>query len=164
MKNKIIILAIGFFLGFVFTRPSVPVSGFNTVAQVFEALPNRIIIPSVSIDIPVKKALIVRGYWQVFNDSAAWGDQSGIPGRPGNQVIFAHTRAGLFLPLHDVKVGEKVYVTTNDGWFAYEVKEIKTVLPSQIDVVAPTTDETLTLYTCTDFNDSKRLIVIAKRI
>ena len=164
MKSKLIILVIGFILGFVFTRPNVPVSGYDTETVVSESLPTRIIIPSVSIDLPVKKALIIAGYWQVFTDSAAWGDQSGIPGRAGNQVIFAHSRSGLFLPLKDVQLGAKIYVLTDDKSYVYEVKEMKDVKPNQIEVVAPTTDETLTLYTCSGFGDIERLIVVAKRI
>ena len=49
-------------------------------------------------------------------------------------------------------------------WFNYTVSEIKEVIPSQIEVIAPTPDETLTLYTCSGFGDSMRLIVIAKRV
>lgn len=44
--------------------------------------------------------------------------------------------------------------------FLFDTKE---VLPESVEVVAPTTDETLTLYTCTGFADQKRLIVTAKR-
>ncbi|HET7098831.1 MAG TPA: sortase [Patescibacteria group bacterium] len=126
--------------------------------------PIRVIIPTVSIDLSVQHSKIIAGYWQVFDDTAAWGEQSGYPGQPGNQVIFAHAREGLFLPLKDIKIGAKIYVMTDDKWFAYEVKEIKDVLPNQIEVIAPTLDETLTIYTCTGYQDSKRLIVTAKRI
>jgi sortase A len=114
--------------------------------------------------LPVKTAKIVAGYWQVFEDTAAWGEDSGYPGKSGNQVIFAHARKGLFLPLRGIAVGDKVYIMTDAAWYAYEVKEIKDVTPDQKEVIAPTTDETLTLYTCTGFEDSKRLIVVAKRV
>ena len=49
-------------------------------------------------------------------------------------------------------------------WFTYEVKEIKEVFPNQVEVIAPTPDEPLTLYTCSGYKDQKRLIVISKRI
>lgn len=163
MKNKLAFLVVGFFLGFMFTRINVPVNSYSAERTTFSSLPTRIIIPSVSIDTSVKKALIINGYWQVFADSAAWGDQSGIPGRIGNQVIFAHKRSELFLSLKDIAVGAKIYVLTDDKSYSYEVKEIKEVKPNQIEVVAPTTDETLTLYTCSGFGDIERLIVVAKR-
>lgn len=90
------------------------------------------------------------------------GDGSGIPGKEGNQVVFAHAREGLFLPLRSIESGEAIYVFTASKWYRYIVKEIKEVLPTQIEVIAPTEDETLTLYTCSGFSDSKRLIVVAK--
>ena len=55
-------------------------------------------------------------------------------------------------------------ILTKEKWYEYEIKEIKEVLPSQTETIAPTKEETLTLYTCSGFSDSKRLIVIAKRI
>ena len=164
MKNRLVILLIGFALGFFLTRIEAPANGYTIEKSFSNSFPTRIIIPSVSIDTSVKKALIINGYWQVFSDSAAWGDQSGIPGRIGNQVIFAHKRSGLFLPLTDIQIGAKVYVLTNEKSYAYEVKEIKDVKPFQIEVVAPTSDETLPLYTCTGFGDIERLIVVAKKI
>ncbi|MFZ5933143.1 MAG: sortase [Patescibacteria group bacterium] len=126
-------------------------------------LPTQIIIPVAAIDIPVKAARVVKGKWEVFEDSAAFGLGSNEPGSAGNTVIFAHARRGLFLPLREVKLSDKVYVMTKDDWYSYQVNEIKEVLPNDISVIKPTEDETLTLYTCSGFADSKRLIVIAKR-
>ncbi|MCL4339046.1 sortase [Patescibacteria group bacterium] len=126
--------------------------------------PLRIVIPSVDIDLAVKEAKVVNGYWEVFPSGAGWGEGSGYPGEKGNQVIFAHARQGMFLPLKNVKDGEDVYVFTSDKWYQYKIDNIQEVLPSQTEVIAPTKDEVLTLYTCTGFADSKRLIVTAKRV
>lgn len=127
-------------------------------------LPRRIIIPELNIDLEVDKSEIVEGYWEVFEDKAGWGVGSGIPGEPGNQVIFAHAREGLFLPLRSIKEGQKIFILTKSKWYRYEVKEIKEVYPNQVEVIAPTQDETLTLYTCSGFADTKRLIVVAKPV
>lgn len=125
--------------------------------------PIRILIEELKIDLPVKDARVINGYWQVFADSAAFGLGSAYPDEFGNQVIFAHAREGLFLPLRKAKIGQKVTVFTKDRWYAYKIKEIKEVLPNQIEVIAPTKEAILTLYTCSGFSDSKRLIVIAER-
>jgi LPXTG-site transpeptidase (sortase) family protein len=124
--------------------------------------PTKIIVPGLSIDLEVGEARVINGYWEVFPDKAGWGEGAGLPGENGNQVIFAHAREELFLPLKDVEVGMKVYVTTENAWYSYRVEKIKEVFPNQIEVIKPTEDETLTLYTCSGFNDEKRLIVIAK--
>lgn len=126
--------------------------------------PIRIIIPTVGIDIPVKEAKVVNGYWEVFPDRAGFGLGSAYPDEIGNQVIYAHAREGLFLPLKKVKMGDRIMVLTKDNWYTYKVKSIKEVLPSQIEVIAPTKETILTLYTCSGYSDSKRLIVAAERI
>jgi len=147
-----------------FASEPVKVEGFSAQEAPSEKLPTRVVIPSLSIDLEVKPARNINGYWEVFLDSAAWGEGSGLPGEAGNQVIYAHARKGLFLPLRQVEIGSRVYVLNKQDWYGYEVKEIKEVTPTQVGVIAPTDDETLTLYTCSGFSDSKRLIVIAKRV
>jgi sortase A len=147
-----------------FASEPVKVEGFSLSEAPQDKIPSRIIIPSLLIDLEVKPARNISGYWEVFLDSAAWGEGSGLPGEAGNQVIYAHARKSLFLPLRQIEVGTKVYVFTKEAWYAYEVKEIKEVRPTELQVIAPTRDETLTLYTCSGFSDSKRLIVVAKPV
>ena len=147
-----------------FASEPVKVEGFSVEEAPLEKLPIKVVIPSLAIDLEVKPAKNINGYWEVFSDSAAWGEGSGLPGENGNQVIYAHARRGLFLPLKDVEMGMKVYIFTKDDWYLYEVKEVKEVTPNQVEVIAPTEDETLTLYTCSGFSDSKRLIVVAKPV
>lgn len=156
---------------YTFEKEPVSIEGFNYNEETVEGKrPNRIVIPQLLVDLAVRKADVIDGYWEVFQDSAAWGVGSGFPGEAGNQVVFAHARKGLFLPLKNIKKGMRVYVFTGDDQersklsYAYEVSDIKEVLPSETEVIAPTDDETLTLYTCSGFNDTKRLIVVAKRV
>lgn len=134
-----------------------------TTAAEFKS-PIRIIIPGVEVDVAVREAPVVNGYWQVFADTAGFGSGSSYPQENGNTVIFAHAREYLFLPLKQATVGQNIYVMTKSGWFVYQIKTIKEVVPSQKEVISPTTDATLTLYTCSGFSDSKRLIVTAKRL
>src|SRR3989304_6118979 len=169
-----------------FADEPVEIVGFENFEADDAKLPKRIIIPELSIDLSVKKAQIKGGYWEVFSDAAGWGEGSGLPDEAGNQVIFAHARKNLFLPLREVKAGTRIYVMNesqlslstlpsevasafqNKGaenirtssWYSYEVVDIKEVYPNQTEVIEPTDDETLTLYTCSGFADSKRLIVV----
>lgn len=123
--------------------------------------PLRIIIPNISIDLPVLEAKIVNGYWEVSENSGSHGTGSANPKEKGNIVIFAHARKGLFYNLKDVKENDSVYLFTKDNWRRYKVSEIISVYPNQTEVITPTKEEVLTLYTCTGFNDEKRLIVKA---
>ena len=151
---------------YTFADEPVEVKGFDGNGEVENegVAAERITIPGVSIDLPVSSSKVINGYWEVFEDRAGWGEGSGYPGELGNQVIFAHAREGLFLPLKDVELGMPIYVLAEGGWFDYEIKEVREVTPDQIEVIAPTDDEILTLYTCSGYDDSKRLIVTAKPI
>jgi LPXTG-site transpeptidase (sortase) family protein len=147
-----------------FAQEPVLVKGFTEEQFQSSQIPKRILIPGLGVNLEIGNAKIVNGYWEVFDDKAGWGEGSGFPGQPGNQVIFAHAKEGLLLPLQSIEVSEKIYVLTDSEWFGYEVFEIKEVNPNQSEVIAPTQDEILTLYTCSGYKDSKRLIVIAKPI
>lgn len=124
--------------------------------------PLRIVIPKLTLDLPVVEANVVGGYWELSDTSASHGVGSASPGEMGNTVVFAHARDGLFGPLRSITIGDMVYIMTKDRWSRYRVTETKLVDEGQTEVIAPTSDETLTLYTCSGFLDSKRLIVIAK--
>lgn len=123
--------------------------------------PVRILIPKVGIDLKVVNAQIVNGYWELSEDTASYGLGSGKPGAKGNTVIFAHARDGLFYNLKEIKQDDVIYVFTKNNWFRYKVNKITQVFPNQKEVIEPTKNEVLTLYTCTGFLDEKRLIVTA---
>lgn len=126
--------------------------------------PSRVVIPNVSIDLKVTESAVKDGYWEVSETNASHGMGSANPGKTGNSVIFAHARTGLFYNLKDVEKNDIVYVFTQKRWFAYKVTNIQSVYPDQVEVIAPTKDQTLTLYTCTGYSDEKRLIVTAKPV
>lgn len=128
-----------------------------------EQLPSKIIIPSLKIDLPVLPAKAAEAQWEIFETSASYLLGSGIPGKKGNVVIYAHNKRHLFGPVLGIKKGAEIKIENKNGEsFAYYVLETKTVSPQQIEVLLPTLDSTLTLYTCTGFADSKRFVIVAK--
>lgn len=127
------------------------------------SLPIRIIIPSLSINLPVTPSRIINNRWEISEKTASYGLGSAIPGIVGNSVIFAHARYGMFGNLRNIKKDEKIYILTKQNWYEYKVVQTKVVLPTDIEVIKQTEDETLTLYTCSGFADTKRLIVQGKR-
>lgn len=145
-----------------FSSEPVQVTGLTERSVTEDKIPVRVLIPSVSIDLPVKTAHVKNGYWEVFKDNAGWGEGSGIPGEKGNVVIFAHAKKEMFAPLRDIKKDAEVLVFTKEKWFSYKVESIRQVYPNNTAVIAQTDDETITLYTCSGFGDAKRLIVSAK--
>lgn len=124
--------------------------------------PLRVLIPSQKIDLSIVEARVVNGLWEISETTASHGIGSANPGETGNTVVFAHARDGLFGPLRNITVNQEIYILTKDRWYRYRVSETKLVDPNQIETIAPTKDETLTLFTCSGFLDTKRLIVVAK--
>ncbi|MCL4354929.1 sortase [Patescibacteria group bacterium] len=159
--SLLIILLPAFLKDYKKTNP-IRVSPYFKEQNVKGLVPNRIMIPSVKIDLPVQQAKIENGYWQVFENTASYGLGSAALGEKGNMVIFAHARDGLFYNLKNVKENDLVFVYNKNKKYTYKVKYIKSVYPYQTEVIAPTKNETLTLYTCTGFYDDKRLIVVSE--
>jgi LPXTG-site transpeptidase (sortase) family protein len=82
----------------------------------------------------------------------------------GNLGISGH-RDGFFRALKDIQVGEDILIQTTRGVKKYAVSSIDIVPKEDISVLAPTTEQTLTLITCYPFyfvgHAPKRYIVTA---
>lgn len=127
----------------------------------------RLHVPSVGIDLPVyhgtSEDTLARGVGHLYGTSLPVG------GEGTHTVLTSHTglsTATLFDHLDKVKVGDKVYVDVSGESLAYEVDQIKVVLPNEIDDLAPIQGEDLlTLMTCTPYAvNTHRLLVRAHRI
>lgn len=151
-------------LSYSFATEPVQLVGFEKKEEETHDRPTRIVVDGLKIDLEVSEAKVVDGYWEVFEDKAGWGEGSGFPGEPGNEVIFAHARKGLFSSLKKAKAGMIIKVIGESGEYEYEINEIKTVKPNETEVISQTEDEMVTLYTCSGFDNQKRLIVTGKRI
>jgi LPXTG-site transpeptidase (sortase) family protein len=153
----------GIFLAYRRTSLSFEVAPAITVNSKFRlAAPTRITIPSAKIDLPVDSAQIVKGIWQTSPNHPTHLESSARPGEHGNVIIYGHNLRKIFGPLIQVKLGDKIEVVSSDGrHFTYQVNQITVVTPDQISTVLPTNYEVLTIYTCTGFLDSKRLVIKA---
>lgn len=126
-------------------------------------LPQKIIIPRLKIDLPIEETGILKGEWEVSATAASYLVQSALPGERGKVIIYGHNRNHLFGPLKWLKKGEEVLIENKkEETFIYEIIETKVVSPDQIEVLLPTEEPTLILYTCFGFLDSKRFVVIGK--
>lgn len=130
--------------------------------KVSKEKPLRIVIPRLNINIPVVEAPVINGNWKVSDSVANHGQGSAYPGQEGNMVIFAHARRNMFINLRDVTTNDDIYVLTNKKWYVYKVSDIREATPEQVELIAPTNDERITLFTCKGFSDEKRLIVVGK--
>lgn len=146
---------------------------------------NRIIIPRIDQNIPIvrvsSESLIMRD-WKALEKEMQEALKGGVvhypgtslPGESGNIVVTGHSSyfpwdpgrfKDVFALLEDVVEGDKVVVYHEQDKYIYEVKEIKIVLPEDINVLKQTPDNKLTLITCWPVGTNlKRLIVSAEPI
>jgi sortase A len=93
--------------------------------------------------------------------------ESAMPGQPGNVTLAGH-RDTFFRPLRKIQPGDAISFSTADGEFVYQVESTEVVMPSDVAVLQPSRENTLTLITCFPFyyvgNAPKRFIVRARQI
>ncbi|HEY7069639.1 MAG TPA: class E sortase [Acidimicrobiales bacterium] len=87
------------------------------------------------------------------------------PGYIGNSVVAGHrtTYGAPFRHIDRLEKGDRITVTTVDGQFVYEVRDIVTIKPGQDDVTGPKFENLLTLVTSTPaYRTENRLAVVAE--
>lgn len=125
-------------------------------------LPSRLVISAVNIDLPVIPSEIKEGEWETTDTGVSYLKSSPLPGDRGNSIMYGHNWESLLGPLLRVKTGDTLSVEYSDGEKkTFVVAGIMTVTPDQTHILNATSDRRITLYTCTGFMDSKRLVIVA---
>lgn len=139
--------------------------------HVLEVAGLRIVLPRLGIDLPLEVGDPERdvprpGFAGATPEHRAFvypGSRS--PGDSGNTYIYAHARAGMFLSLWNVKLGDTVLIARGDGSIArsYHVTLIvPRVDPTDTRWLDARGDERLTLQTSTGPRaEDPRFIVVA---
>ncbi|MEI6887502.1 MAG: class E sortase [bacterium] len=132
---------------------------------------NRIIIPSISVDMPIVEGdtdnALNKGVWRIPG--------TGTPG-VSNMVMAGHRIGYAFLPeeirnktsfynLDKLKVEEYIIIYWDSKEYDYVVTAEEIVEPTRIDIQNATTTPQLTLFTCDPIGTrQKRLVRYAKPI
>lgn len=94
-------------------------------------------------------------------------DGTALPGASGNIGIAGH-RDTYFRALQDIRDKDEIQIQTANGLSRYEVESLQIVAPSDVGVLAPTAESSITLVTCYPFHfigsAPERFIVRARRI
>ena len=126
-------------------------------------IPTLIKIDKIGLELPIEESRIIDGVWEISYSGASHLDSSANPGEGGNIVVYGHNKNSLFGPIRWLSTGDTIELTDKEGnVFVYEIAQTFETTPDDITHVLPKDEETLTLYTCTGFLDSKRYIIIAK--
>jgi sortase A len=121
----------------------------------------RISIPAIRVNMP-----IVQGDgWEQLKKGVGQHIGSANPGQNGNVVLSAHNDVygSLFRYLDKLVAGDQVILYTQQRQYIYIVTGSLIVEPTQVEVMAPTPDPTVTLITCYPYLvNTQRIVVFAK--
>jgi sortase A len=121
----------------------------------------RLQVPAIRVDAP-----IVQGDgWDQLKKGIGQHIGSANPGEKGNLVLSAHNDifGEIFRDLDRLVPGDLVIVHTNQRTYTYIVVDTKIVLPTAVEVMAPTAQPTTTLISCYPYLvDDKRIVIIAR--
>ncbi len=121
----------------------------------------QIQIPTINVDAPV-----VQGDgWEELKKGVAQHPGSANPGLTGNIVLSAHNDVfgEIFRYLDQLQKGDEIIIYTANHAFTYIIYAVKIVSPTEVEVMAPTSNPTVTLISCYPYMvDNKRIIVQAR--
>lgn len=162
-----LLLGLGlFFLGFgtflVWERQSPRQLVFALPSDSTIVTPLRLSIESLGLNLPIYSASVQEGKWALTKHGVSHLSTSPLPGELGNSVFYGHNWSNLLGNLGNAKPGDSINVWLSNGQVVeYRIHFINVVTPDQSHIYRNTPDYRLTLYTCTGFLDSKRLVVTA---
>jgi len=162
-------------LQYVFDKPNPTTSAQTAATSVVPGDPT-ISIPKINVFAPViYEPSVAEGNVQKALESGVvhYGNTP-MPGEPGNSVIFGHSSNDWWQPgsykfifglLDKLSPGDRYSVDYQSRRYIYEVTGTKIVAPTDISVLNPTAEPSMTLITCTPPGTSlKRLVVSAKQV
>ncbi len=124
--------------------------------------PSSITIPKLELSLPIYPASRVGNEWETSSVGVSYLTSSPLPGDQGNSVMYGHNWPNLLKRLKEVAPGDKIVVNRSGSpGLSYTIHFVSVVTPDQSHIYSNTNDQRLTLYTCTGFLDSKRLVVTA---
>lgn len=122
---------------------------------------SRIVIPAIDVDAPVVEG----DGWEELKMGVGHRIGSANPGERGNMVFSGHNDVfgEVFRRLGELEPGDEIIVYAGESPYLYLMREKRIVEPTEISVMEPTTEATMTLITCYPYLiDTHRLVVIAE--
>ncbi len=128
---------------------------------------NKIVIPKMGVDSEVLEGnsedILWKGIWRMPIGST--------PNQGGNTIITAHRylhrppSPKTFYLIDKLVKGDIITVYWEGVKYEYKVSETKIVEPEDISILHNTSDDRLTIFSCTPlFTSKQRLVVIAEKI
>jgi sortase A len=123
--------------------------------------PTRIQIPAINVD-----AQVVQGdSWEQLKKGVGHHLGTANPGERGNLVLSAHNDifGEIFRHLDQLNNGDEIIVSSGSQRYRYVVNQTRVIAPTQVEVMLPTNDPTVTLISCYPYLvDNQRIVVFAQ--
>jgi sortase A len=115
-------------------------------------------IPAIDVDAPI----VLGDGWEQLKKGVGQHVGSGNPGQAGNLVLSAHNDVfgEIFRHLDELKPGDEVTVYTAQRAYTYIITKTVIVEPTRVDLLASTSNSTLTLISCYPYLIDKQRIVV----
>ena len=123
--------------------------------------PTRVQIPAINVDAQV----VVGDSWDQLKKGVGYHLGSANPGERGNLVLSAHNDVfgEIFRHLDQLQPGDEIVVYSGSQRYRYTVSEQRLVTPTQVDVMSPTNEPTVTLVSCYPYLiDNQRIVVFGQ--
>lgn len=154
-----------------------PVATPTLIPGTYDLHNAQLIIPSVAVNTPIIQVYLRNATWDVSTLGTYAGHLQGttwVNGVAGNIVLSGHVemrdgRQGVFAGLDKIEVGALIILQQGEINRRYQVTEMRSVEPNDLEPVRPTDTERLTLITCDSydfFSDTylNRTVIIAEPI
>lgn len=123
--------------------------------------PTRLVIRAIGVDAPV-----VQGdTWDLLKKGVGHHQGTADPGQRGNMVFSAHNDVygEIFRNLDKLQPGDEISVYSGAQLYRYVITQKRIVEPTEVSVMYPTSDPTLTLISCYPYLvDDKRIAITAQ--
>lgn len=128
-----------------------------------EITPIAIEIESINLILGISPSEIKNNYWESSTSGISHLKSSVTPGQKGNSILYGHNWPNLLGKLKNTKVGDSITIINSDqSKKEFEIEYITEVTPFETSILENSEDARITLYTCSGFLDTKRLVVVAK--
>lgn len=123
--------------------------------------PRRIQIPAIDVD-----AQVVQGdSWDQLKKGVGHHIGTANPGERGNLFLSAHNDVfgEIFRHLDQLEAGDEIIVYTDHQRYRYVVSGRRIIAPTQVEIMLPTNEPTVTLLSCYPYLvDNQRIVVFGE--
>lgn len=118
-------------------------------------------VPRLGVKMPIVGVPLMDGGWDVswLWREAGWLNGTAFPGWKGNSALTSHAvlpdgTPGPFAKLGDLRWGDRIIVHSHGTAYTYEVRENRTISPTNMTVFKHEENPWLTLITCKNYNEA----------